>query len=318
MRPLHCWLFLLAFALFSLSGSSLRAQTSSHPLQILPLGIQDRRGQFVQDIQLNQIVIKGLHIAIRQFEVDKGPRRILLLLDTSGSMGNRNSVSWSNVVQVATHITRQLKQDDLIAVDTFAEKNQILVPFTMDTQLAVRRIRAVPNSGLGRTMLGLALREILGRRENGLRLGDAIILISDGERSQDDRTDFARLGAELTRVGVRICFIRVPPVRDFGVTSNATDISNFVREVGGMELNTASMIQQVWRGDAVRVETEVIDSTAKAAYAFVEAYYRLGLEISEPTVKPIRLQLDVVDRQKKRIRDVQLSYSRYLFPSPAE
>lgn len=125
---------LLASLLFFLPVSVLYAQTNNYSIQVLTLGVQDRRGKFVEDIQPDQIVIKGLAATVQRFELDNAPRRILLLLDTSGSMGNYKSLSWSNVVQFTIRFALQRKGDDSIGLDTFAEKDQALVPFTTDSE----------------------------------------------------------------------------------------------------------------------------------------------------------------------------------------
>ena len=220
---------------FFLPDSALYAQTNSYPLQVLTLGVQDRRGKFVEDIQLNQIVIKGLAGTVERFELDNAPRRILLLLDTSGSMGDRRTLSWSNVVQFTVRFALQRKGDNFIGLDTFAEKDQALVPFTTDSQSVVKQIEAFSNSGKGRTMLGLALTQILARGQDGLRFGDAIILITDGERSDADKTNFNRLRDELTRAGIRICMVRLPKIWER--TAEAISASTFIKEIGGMEFD---------------------------------------------------------------------------------
>src|SRR5258708_17956812 len=163
MRRL-CWVcLLLANPFFSLFGLTLYAQTNTYSTQPLTLAVLDRQGGFVTDIQPNQIAIKGPAASVQLLELDNAPRRILLLLDHSGSMGTYKSLSWSNVAQFAIQFALQRKGDDLIGLDTFAEKDQLLVPFTVDSQLMVRHVKALTSSGRGRTMLGLALSEILAR-----------------------------------------------------------------------------------------------------------------------------------------------------------
>jgi von Willebrand factor type A domain len=305
---------LLAGPFFYLLGLTLYAQTSNYSAQIFTLAIQDQQGQFVTDIQPNQIVITGQGAKVQRLELDNAPRRIVLLLDTSGSMGNYKSLTWSNVAHVAIQIALQRKGDDSIGLETLAERDQILVPLTTDSQLLVRHIEALTSSGRGRTMLGLALRNILARRENGLRFGDAIILVSDGYRSQEDKTDFAQLDHDLTRAGVRICLIRVQPVMGFGAYSEVSDASYFVRDVGGTTLNMFSMLEEVHPGDGVHVAPEMIESTAQAAYGFVRTYYRVGVEISEPLQRPRQLRLELVDQQKRSMKHLQLNYPRHLLP----
>jgi len=305
---------LLANPFFSLFGLTLYAQTNGRSTQVLTLVIRDRQGRFVTDIQPNQIVIKGQPASVQRLELDNAPRRILLLLDTSGSMGNYKSVSWSNVAQFAIQFTLQRKGDDLIGLDTFAEKDQILVPFTMDSQLVVRHIKALTSSGRGRTMLGLALSEISARREDGLRFGDAIILVSDGERSDADKTNFAQLRDDLTRAGIRICLVRVPPIMGPGVTAEASNASGFVKETGGMEFDVINPLNEVQPFVGARVDPETLASTAQTAYAFARTYYRVGLEVSEPIQKPRQLTLEVLDQQKRSMKYLQLNYPRYLLP----
>jgi len=305
---------LLADPFFCLLGSKLYAQTSNYSAQILTLAIRDQQGRFVTDIQPNQIVIKGQGANVHSLELDNEPRRIVLLLDTSGSMGDYKTLSWSNVAHVAVQIALQRKGDDLIELEIFAEKDQILVPLTMDSQLLVRHVEALTSSGRGRTMLGLALREILARRENELRFGDAIILVSDGDRSQEDKTDFAQLRDDLIRAGVRICLIRVQPMMGFGATSGVSDASDFVSDVGGTALNMSSPLEEVHPGDGAHVDPKMIESTAQAAYGFVRTYYRVGVEISEPLHKPRQLRLELVDQQRKSMKHLQLNYPRYLLP----
>ena len=307
------WL-LLANPFVSLFGWTLYAQTNSDSTQVLTLVVWDRRGQFVTDIQPNQIVIKGQAASVQRLELDNAPRRILLLLDASGSMGNYKSLSWSNVAQFAIQFTLQRKGDDLIGLDTFAEKDQMLVPFTMDSQLVVKHIEALTSSGRGRTMLGLALGEISGRGEDGLRFGDAIILVSDGERSDADKTSFVQLRDDLTRAGIRICLVRVPSIRGPGATADVSDASKLVKETGGIEFNVINPLNEVQPSGGARVGPETLASTAKAAYAFARTYYRVSLDVSESIQKPRQLTLEVLDQERRNMKQVQLNYPRYLLP----
>lgn len=313
MRRLCCVCLLVANLFSCLAGLALFAQT---PLstQTLALTVWDQQGRLVTDIQPNQIVIKGKAAGVQRLELDNAPRRILLLLDTSGSMGAYKSLSWSNVAQFAIRFALQRKGDDLIGLDTFAEKDQMLVPLTVDSQLLGRHIKALTSSGIGRTMLGLALSEILARKEDGLRFGDAIILVSDGERSDADKTDFTRLRGVITQAGIRICLVRVPPVMGPGVTTEVTDISGFVKDTGGVEFNLINLLSEVQLFSGARVDPGKLESTAEAAYAFARTYYRVDLEVSEPIQNPHQLTLEVLDQQRRSMKHLRLNYPHYLLP----
>jgi len=84
---------LLAGIFLFLPGSAFYAQNSNRPVQTIILSVRDRRGQFAGDIQRDQIVVKGVAATVQRMERDSAPRRILLLLDTSGSMGDYKSLS---------------------------------------------------------------------------------------------------------------------------------------------------------------------------------------------------------------------------------
>src|SRR5215472_15883791 len=301
--------FLLGFALY--------AQTSNYPIQVVSLGVQDRQGQFVKNIERPQIVVGGVAAIVQRAELDNAPRRILLLLDTSGSMGNYKSLSWSNVVKFATRFALLRKGEDSIGLDTFAERDEVQVSFTTDSQSVVKHIETLTNSGKGRTMLGLALTEILARKEDGLRFGDAIILVSDGDRSDADKTDFTRLRDDLTRAGIRICMVRVPPIMSPGVTKEVSDVAGFIRETGGVEFNIIPLTE-VQPFNGARVDPDTLTSTAQAAYAFAQTFYRLTLEVQSIEQKPRQLRLEIVDKQKGAIKGLKLSYPRYLLASPAK
>lgn len=305
----------LASLLLFLPGWALYAQTINYPVQVLMLGVQDRRGQFVRDIEREQIVINGAAATVRRMELDTAPRRILLLLDTSGSMGTYKSLSWSNVAQFAIRFALQRKAGDYIGLDTFAEKDEVQVSFSTDSQSVVKHIEALSNSGRGRTMLGLALTEILARKEDGLRFGDAIILVSDGDRSDADKTDFTRLRDEVTRAGIRICMVRVPPIMGPGATREVSDVSGFIKETGGIEFNIMNPLNDVQPFRGARVDPDTLDSTARAAYAFTQAYYRLSLEVSRLEQQPRQLRLEIADKRKGTIKGLKLSYPRYLLAS---
>ena len=82
-------------------------------------------------------------------------------------------------------------------------------------------------------MLGRAPFEILSRQENGLRPGDVIVLVSSGERSDADKSDFTQIRNELIRAGIRMCLVRVPPVLEKSALKEVTDISELVKESAG-------------------------------------------------------------------------------------
>jgi len=294
-----------------------RAQDSSYATQWVALDVRDRRGQFVEDVRPDQVVVEDLPASVESMELDNAPRLILLLLDASGTMGDRKTASWSNAKQFVVQFAHQRKGEDSIGLEAFAEKHELLSPFTQDFQSLVNRIETYAGSGKGRKMLGVTLDEILSRQENRLRFGDVIVLVSSGERSDADKSDFRRIRNGLIREGIRICLVRIPSVLEKGMLKEVTDVSDFVRATGGIELNMTSPTQNIQFGNGVRLSPDQIEFTAKNAYAFSRAYYRLGLKVLKPSTESRKLRLEIVGQQKEKLKGLQLSYPQYFVTSPA-
>jgi hypothetical protein len=309
--------WLLGSVVILLAYPWVSAQNSSPPIQILTLGVRDGHGLFVGNIRPEQVVVEGFPATIVSLELDNAPRHILLLLDASGIMGEPKTMSWSNVKQFATRFTLQRQGEDSIGLDVYAEKNEVLSPFTRDSQSLISQIETYSGSGKGRKMFGRALTEILSRRENGLRFGDVIVLVSSGERSDADKSDFTQIRDDLFRAGIRICLVRVPSVLERGSLKEVTDISNFVKETGGIELNMASPMQNLELGNGVRLDPDKVASTAKAAYEFSRAYYRLSLKILQPSLKSQKLHLELVGQRKDKMKGLRLNYPGHILTSPA-
>jgi hypothetical protein len=66
------------------------------------------------------------------------------------------------------------------------------------------------------------------------------------------------------------------------------------------------------------VDPDTLASTAQAAYAFPQTFYRVTLEVQGVEQKPRQLRLEIVDKPKGTIKGLKLSYPRYLLLSPAK
>ncbi len=298
-----------------LSGLHLYAQTTVVPAHVFPLGAWDQRGQFIEEIKSDQIRIKGLAATIRRVELDNAARHIILLLDTSGSMGKYQTASWSNAAQTAVQFVLERQENDLIELDTFSDDHEVVVPFTVDSKSVIRQIEAITNSGRGRTMLGRALTDILTSKANGLRFGDAIILVSDGEYSEADETDLAKLRNKFIRMGVRVCLLRVPPISVF---RGVRDASEFITGTGGIELRMSPGAVHAPEQAPRHVDPHIIGHSVRAAYGFVKTFYRVELDVSGPIRRPRKFSLEVLDQQGRNLERVELNYSRYLLPPLAQ
>lgn len=321
-RNLCLFLVNLSFCVPSLY---LYAQTTVPTVHVVTLGAYDRGDRLVAEVKPDQIRIKGLPAKVRHVELNESPRRIILLLDTSGSMGNYETfggpmLTWSDAAQTAIQFVLRRQGEDLIELDTFSDKHQILVPFTTDSQFLVRRIEGITNSGKGRTFLGQALAEILASRPSRLRFGDAIVLVSDGEYTLGDKVHLWRLRDEFICAGVRVFLLRVPPMLGYGATLGVGDAADFVTEIGGVELRmSGSRVDQRLAPLPVgNLNPQTINLSAETVYDFVRTLYRVELEVSDPIRKPHKFTLELLDQQGRKMKQIKLNYPRYLLPPCAQ
>jgi hypothetical protein len=314
-RPLH--LLPVLIVLFGGANGSIIGQDSggSSTTQTLTLSVLDNNDKFVRNIHREQILLTGVRATVAALELDTAPRRVLLLLDTSGSMGNYKSLSWANVVDFATRFALQRKDKGDIRLDTFATTHEVQIPFTSDVDLVAKHISTLRNSGSGTTMLGQTLTEILAERANPLRFGDTIVLVSDGDRSSADKTDFRQLRDDLTRAGIRISLIRVQGICGPCVMKGVSDIAEFVKSSGGIEFKTTNPVTKSTASVGQILNGVTLTSTLQAVQEFIDTYYRLVLQPADSLLKPHDLQLAIVDSQNRKIRGLRLNYPQHLLPA---
>jgi hypothetical protein len=102
---------------------------------------------------------------------------------------------WSQVVLMLKTFVKTVQQDDMISLQGFAEKRQVLAPLTGNFDQVISRIEtlAVPRTSrtpLGRRVTNLygALSEVIRDDSVGLSTGDAVMLVTDQTNITDRRT----------------------------------------------------------------------------------------------------------------------------------
>jgi len=298
---IHCLVPWLLLALLSSAPTIVLQAQDFSTTHVFPWSVFDREGRFVGGIKPEQIRVKGVPGTVRHLTLETAPRRTILLLDSSGSMGPPNSRSWQDARQFAIEFVSRRQGTEQIAVHSFADGHQVLAGFTTDSQYLIRQIETFAGSGKGRTMLGSALAEILSTIDNGLEFGDAIVLASDGKQSTADKVGLDKLTPEFTRRGLRALLMRVKPWMGFGTVDTA-DVGSFVKEIGGIQMGE-------------------LRSPAKAAqdsWNFLRTFYRVELETFKHLQKPNEFSLELLDLHGKKMKKVKGYHPGHILPPPAQ
>ena len=162
--------------------SSANGQTEDDVVRIdtnliqLNIGVVDRRGNPVLDLQRNNFIVyeDGVRQSITSFESITTPFSLALLLDMSGStLGFRQ-----NLKLAAWRFIDALAPEDRVAVIGFNERTELLANFTIDRKKIAWAIERA--DGRGGTELYSAVNYALKHLASEGKRRKAIIVLTDG------------------------------------------------------------------------------------------------------------------------------------------
>lgn len=323
----------LTFAIFA----SARAASAQQPeTRVVPVTALAPDGKPLMDLHLRNIRVNGVNAQIKDFSLDTSPRRIVLLLDASGSMGISNGMVtlWQAAVHSAGLFLNTAVPADWFSVHVFAERDKEIAPFTDDLGAVRSAIRRLPGtiqgakSLYGATNVGKALNSALYTLADRPGFGDAIIIFSDGRFPRSDAGDILSyfdepqyledLRSKLGARGIRVFFVLAGDVL---WTPPLYGVELFMAETGGESFEfTRSDDSGVGLGEeAIYSHPEPpiyrsnsLQKRAAVLCGAIQNTYRLELQFNRALAKPERLHLKVVD-ENRIIYLTQPSHSVSLF-----
>lgn len=154
---------------------------SSAALVALNVTVQDHSAKFVRDLQPADFVVydEGVKQSVTFFESTRVPVDLILLIDTSSSMGDKRDL----VHEAASGFLKTLRPEDRGAVVTFADAVTVAQPLTGDQALLQKAV--VPPLAHGNTCLNTAVYVALKQfghaaQASGEVRRQAIVVLSDG------------------------------------------------------------------------------------------------------------------------------------------
>jgi Ca-activated chloride channel family protein len=177
-------LTLTTISVFAQSGQSTPPQEgifrSGSALVALNVTVQDRGAKYVAGLQSDDFAVyeDGVKQQVQFFEASAVPLDLIVLIDTSSSMGDKIST----VHDAASGFLKTLRDGDRGAVVGFADSVSVLQPLTSDKALLERAVRGT--SAKGSTSLNNAIYISLKQFAQPVGAGDvrrqAIVVLSDG------------------------------------------------------------------------------------------------------------------------------------------
>jgi Ca-activated chloride channel family protein len=166
-----------------------------------------RRDILAGDIK---VTVDGTQTKVVSVSLSSGPRRIVLMVDTSGSMNlSPQRSGWGIALRTAAFAYTAIPSDASVALVTFGDKEQGVSDGFQDSPKVGRRmLNLAKQEPSGRTALFDSIDQALSLFQVP-QLGDAIYLVTDGG---DNKSHFSigKLKEKLAVHGVRVFVFLVP------------------------------------------------------------------------------------------------------------
>jgi len=215
-----------------------RAQVNPNQPHWLPVNVFDRQGNIVRDLRREnfRVLIDGQSVEAQDAQYHVAPRRILILLDISWSMGTANAANsgkWRVACEAVAVLLAHTPEDAPIALIAFDKK----VEHTIDFAPGRRAIESFIRGGTVEHSepRGAALFDAINEGLTGLQpaqQGDALYVIGDGDDTAS-HTSPKRLSATLLKSGVRLFTLLFLEDSTFENRLATEDFIHIVQETGG-------------------------------------------------------------------------------------
>lgn len=282
----------------------------------LPVNVLDAEGNLVRGLTAADFrgEFRSQPVKILSVTPDTSPRRIVILLDISGSMEappNRMSLALTAVEDIAVYASPQTRVALLVFADRIVDKSHFRDGrVSLAAKLAAMKAGTQPPyEAKGRTALADAMHEAVQLLAPP-GLGDAVYVVSDGgdNRSQSRYGDVQR---ELLAAGIRVFgFIPSAPVASRAqpeLVWGPARLTDAARDTGGgwIQVEVFPRVQQ---------DLPALAAETRPLYEQMAEFYRLEVELPVGVSEPRGWKLEVVDAGGKRRKGVQVVYPRKLAP----
>ena len=307
-------------ALLSLTGlipTDLPAQDSGCTQRTVAVGVVDRQWNLVQGLGAANFrgKLRGRDVQILSVAVDTNPRRIVVLLDASGSMmGSRDL--WGAEKSFSEFLIRFGPPRAFIALMAFSATVLDSETFEQDPMTLMTNLHKLVNvceqrRTQGQTALFDAIstaRVLLG----AAKVGDVIYALTDAVDNKS-RTEPKKLQEELLGSGVRVFGAMMSP--DDG---NRTPLSESPSQFRSMASATGGNMLTLPSGGSSLVKAVAwygaLDHTLRRFYQQMGEFYRLDVRLPETLDKPTKWKLEVIDAGGRPMRGVEIHYPQELMP----
>jgi Ca-activated chloride channel homolog len=275
-------------------------------LVMIDTTVKNKAGQIMADLKKDDFEVRedGAAKKLTVFGRDEFPLNVALVLDLSDSIGPY----LGPLRDAASTALEALKNEDAVALFTFASEAQLSLPFTKDKSRIAEQINTFHAGGATNINDGIfdAAKYFLATMPQGRRV---VILISDdvgtsagGEGTRDIVTEM--IAADATLYNLKVPGYNPPNLRlAMGAIPGLVDIRKVTVETGGEIFDVQSLAS--------------LDATFRALIGRIKTRYTLGYYTSANGAegKPHKLDVRLASSFGKKGRDYTiLAKTGYFIP----
>lgn len=280
------------------------------------------RGNVSENLAVSNSSLAGVYrqrpVRIDSITPDQRPRRLVLLVDNSGSMLGDGVSDRKLALDVANDVLDHMPAESQIGLAFFSDKRLLgATPVTTDRRKLKDTVERLGVRPFGRTSLWDAIDEsvaLLGAPQPG----DAMYVISDGgdNISAADPRTVARI-----LVGAQIRLFAFLTMNGGHDRYGPGDLAQLAEDTGGFAVGSLTPSQMGRARDAAATpQDKLVKSILElrpdldSQYQQILAFYRLTIELPEPIDKPLDWTLDWSDAEKAARKNLVLLYPHILMP----
>jgi len=308
----------------ALNPSSLPAQHSGCTKRSIAVGVVDQAWNLVPKLSVADFrgTVRGHDVQILSAAVDSSPRRIVALLDVSGSMISGSG--WRAEKSISEYLLRFAPPQASVAQMTFGERILDAVGFEQDGPELLRLqsllFKACEQGHHGgRTALYDAIasaRSALGMP----KAGDVIFALTDGGDNHSHIDEY-KVKDDLLSVGVRLFAAIIVTQQLSGrarspeETEGPVHLRDIVEATGGNGLDVPyAGAERPFNQMHAKNSADAVNLALQRLFQQMGEFYRLEVVLPETVQKPMKWKLEVVDAGGRPMRGVEVHCPQELMP----
>ena len=309
----------------SLNPADLLAQDSGCTRRTIAVGVVDGAWNLVPNLGAANFrgKIHGHNVQILSSTLDKNPRRIVVLLDTSGSVMD-SAKSWETEKAIVADLIRFAPPEASIAQIAFSESVLANEGFAQDRAVLMSNLAALvtvcegKRGGPRKTALYDAIasaRDLLGAPN----AGDVIFVLSDAADNASQAHE-GQVADGLISAGIRLfaAIILTHTPEERASTPEEVDgpphLRSMVTATGGYLLMMLRGSLQTDPYIPAKTPADAVNLAVQRLYQQMGELYRVEVNLPEKPEKPTKWKLEVIDANGEAMRGVEVHYPQELTP----